>query len=143
MFESSQTPYQGILHFTTPSPTGAVPVQVGTEQPVARGEERIGSTTTMPMPERRQSTMNLFLPAEIPQNFLAGQQRLKISELQFDKFPTPSSFMYWKIRFKTQVRSCSDFQEARILILAWENMCSAFGGPLVHSAFMLRFVGCS
>ena len=35
------------------------------------------------------------------------------------------------------------FQGARILILAWENMCSAFGGPFVHSAFMLRFVGCS
>ena len=35
------------------------------------------------------------------------------------------------------------FQGARILILAWENMCSAFGGPLGHSAFMLRFVKCS
>ena len=36
-----------------------------------------------------------------------------------------------------------EFQGARILILAWENMCSAFGGPLGHSAFMLRFVKCS
>ena len=27
------------------------------------------------------------------------------------------------------------FQGARILILAWENMCSAFGGPLGHICF--------
>ena len=53
MFESSQTPCQGILHFTTPSATGAVPVLVRTGQAVARGEERIGSTTTMPMKEGR------------------------------------------------------------------------------------------
>ena len=92
MFDSSQTPCQGILHSTTSSATGAIPVQVSTERPVARGEERIGSTTTMPMSARRPSTMNSFLPAEVPQNSMAGQQRLQISELQFDKFTTPSSF---------------------------------------------------
>ena len=37
------------------------------------------------------------------------QQRLQISELHFDKFHTRSSFSCWKIRFKTQVSSCSDF----------------------------------
>ena len=47
MFDSSQTPYQGILHSTTPSTTGAILVQVSTRRPAARGEERIGSTTTM------------------------------------------------------------------------------------------------
>ena len=41
MFDSSQTPYQGIPHSTTPSATGAVPVQVSAGRPVARGEERI------------------------------------------------------------------------------------------------------
>ena len=40
---------------------------------------------------------------------MAVQQRQQISELQFGKFTTPSSFVYWKIRFKTQVSSCSDF----------------------------------
>ena len=35
------------------------------------------------------------------------------------------------------------FSGGENLILAWENMCSAFGGPLGHSAFMLRLVGCS
>ena len=32
-----------------------------------------------------------------------------MSELQFDKFPTPSTFSCWKMRFQTQVSSCSDF----------------------------------
>ena len=43
MFESPQTPYQGILHSTTPSAAGAVPVHVCTGTSVARGEERIGA----------------------------------------------------------------------------------------------------
>ena len=29
----------------------------------------------------------------------ADQQRLQISDLQFDKFPTPATFACWKIRF--------------------------------------------
>ena len=41
--------------------------------------------------------------------FYGRQQRQQISELQFDKFLTPSSFLCWKIRFKTQVTTCSDF----------------------------------
>ena len=43
----------------------------------------------MPMSERRPSTRNPFLPAEIPQNSTAVQQRRQISELQFDKCTTP------------------------------------------------------
>ena len=62
VIDSSQTPYQGTLHSTTPSPTGSIPVQVSAGRPVARGEERIGSTTPMPMSARRPSTMNSFLP---------------------------------------------------------------------------------
>ena len=45
MFDSSQTPYQGILHSTNPSATSAIPVQVGTGRLFARSEERIGSNT--------------------------------------------------------------------------------------------------
>ena len=46
MFESSQTPHQGILHSTEPGATGAVPVHVCTGTPVARGEERIWELNT-------------------------------------------------------------------------------------------------
>ena len=69
----------------------------------------------MPMSERRPSTMTYFLPSEVPQNSMAGRQRLQISELQFDKFTTPSSILYRKIRFKNQVSSCSDFPSEAML----------------------------
>ena len=36
-------------------------------------------------------------------NYGADQQRLQISDLHFDKFPTPATFACWKIRFKTEV----------------------------------------
>ena len=80
--------------------SAAVPVQICTGWPVVRGEERFGSTTTMPMSERRPSTMNSFSPTEIPKNSIARQQRPQKSELQLDKFPTPSSFSWKKLRFK-------------------------------------------
>ena len=101
MFDSLQMPYQGILHSTNQSATGGIPVQRSTWRRVARGEEQIGSTIPMPMFAGRPSTMNSFLPAEIPQNSIAVQQRLQISELQFDNFTTPSTFSCWKIRFNT------------------------------------------
>ena len=40
-------------------------------------------------------------------NYGADQQRLQISDLHFDKFPTPATFACWKIRFKTAVCTCS------------------------------------
>ena len=43
------------------------------------------------------------------------QQRLQISELHFDKFPTPTTFACWKIRFKTEVCTCSQFPTEAIL----------------------------
>ena len=79
---------------TNQSATGGIPVQRSTGRLVARGEEQIGSTIPMPM-------FAGFLPAEIQQNSIAVQQRLQISELQFDNFTTPSTFSCWKMRFNT------------------------------------------
>ena len=42
-------------------------------------------------------------------NYGADQQRLQISDLHFDKFPSPATFACWKIRFKTEVCNCSQF----------------------------------
>ena len=61
--------------------------------------------TLATMPLTTSSTMQV----ELPQNFMVGQQRQQISELQFDKFPNPQSFWLWKMRFKIQVTTCSDF----------------------------------
>ena len=115
MLDSSQMPHQGILHSTNQSATGGIPVQRSTVRPVARGEERIGSTIPMPMFAGRPSTMNSFLPADIPQNLMAVKQRLQTSELQFDKFTTHSTCSCRKIRFKIQVSSCSDFPSEAML----------------------------
>ena len=54
---------------------------------------------------------------ELPQNCMVGQQRQQISELQFDKFPNPQSSLVrlWKIRFKTQVTTRSDFPSEAML----------------------------
>ena len=85
VFDSPQTPCQGILHSTNQSAAGGIPVQSSIGRPVVKGEERIGSTIPMPMSAVRPSTMNSFLPAEIPQSSMAVQQRLQMSELQFGK----------------------------------------------------------
>ena len=47
--------------------------------------------------------------------WLDSIHRQQISELQFDKFPCPQSFLVWKIRFKNQVATCSDFPSEAML----------------------------
>ena len=66
---------------------------------------------TIPMPTfaTRQLTTSSTIPVELPQNFMVGQQKQQISELRFEKFPNTQSFLVWKIRFITQVATCSDF----------------------------------
>ena len=58
-----------------------------------------------------QSANNSVIPSEgdSSKNFGADQQRLQISDLHFDKFPTPATFACWKIRFKTEECICSQF----------------------------------
>ena len=109
VIDSSSTPYQGMLHSWNQSATGGNPVRHSTGKPVARSEERNRETVPMPRFARKPSTMNSFFPAEgsHPQNHMADEQRLQISELQFDKFFTPSTLSCWKIRFQIQVSSCS------------------------------------
>ena len=57
------------------------------------------------------SARNTFILSEgrFSQNCGADQQRLQISDLHFDKFPTPTTFACWKIRFKTEGCTCSQF----------------------------------
>ena len=63
----------------------------------------------MPTFATKPLTTSSTIPVELPQNYMVGQQRQQISELQFDKFPDPKSFLVWKIRFKNQVTNSSDF----------------------------------
>ena len=58
-----------------------------------------------------QSAKNsvIFSGGDSSKNYGADQQRLQISDLHFDKFLTPATFAWWKIRFKTEVCTCSRF----------------------------------
>ena len=51
----------------------------------------------------------IFSGGDYSKNYGADQQRLQISDHHFDKFPTPATFACWKIRFKTEVCTCSQF----------------------------------
>ena len=51
----------------------------------------------------------IFNKKKSSKNYGADQQRLQISDLHFDKFPAPATFACWKIRFKTEVCTCSQF----------------------------------
>ena len=51
----------------------------------------------------------IFSGGDSSKNYGADQQRLQISDLHFDKCPTPATFSCWKIRFKTEVCTCSQF----------------------------------
>ena len=59
----------------------------------------------------RTSAKNSVIPGEgeFSKDYGADQQRLQISDLHFDKFPTPATLACWKIRFKTEVCTCSQF----------------------------------
>ena len=85
----------------------------------------------MPTFARRPSTMSSQLLVEIPQNSIFGQQRQQISELQFDKFLTLSTFFCWKMRFKSQVTTCCDFPSGAMLWIKEVVM--------VHSLDELKF----
>ena len=57
----------------------------------------------------------IFSGGDSSKNYGADQQRLQISDLHFDKFPTPATFACWKIRFKTEVCTCSQFPTEAML----------------------------
>ena len=64
-----------------------------------------------------QSARNSFVPSEgrFSKENGAGQQRLQISDPYFDKFPTSATLACWKIRFKTEVCTCSQFPSEAML----------------------------
>ena len=57
----------------------------------------------------------IFSGGDFSNNCGADQQRLQISDLHFDKFTTPATFACWKIRFKTEVCTCSQFPTEAML----------------------------
>ena len=108
----------GAIEQETRRETESVPRAIGTGTSFARDDKQNKGTIPMPMFARRPSTMSSSIPVYIPQNPVVGQQRQQLSELQFDKFPTPATSLCWKIRFRNQVTTCSDVPSETML---WFN----------------------
>ena len=60
----------------------------------------------MPTFATRPLTTSSAMPVDLPQNYIVGQQRQQISDLQFDKLPNLQSFWCGKY---AQVTTCFDF----------------------------------
>ena len=85
--------------------------------PHVASERHIPDTALDPRFQSGPSARNSFEPKEgrFSKDYGADQQRLQISELHFDKFPTPTTFARWKIRFKTEECTCSQFPTEAML----------------------------
>ena len=79
--------------------------------PHVTSECQIPNTALDPRCQSGPSARNSFDSKEgrFSKHYGADQQRLQISDLHFDKFPTPTTFACWKRRFKTEVCTCSQF----------------------------------
>ena len=114
-FESPRDHPQGNHSGAPQRERGSVPQATRSGTLFARNDKQSREAIPMPTFARRPSTMSSTIPVEFPQNSMVGQQRQQISELQSDKFPIPQSFLVWKIRFKNQVATCSDFPSDAML----------------------------
>ena len=85
--------------------------------PHVTSERQTPDTTLDPRCQSGPSARNSFDPSEgrFSKDYEADQQRLQISELHFDKFTTSTTFTCWKIRFKTEVCTCSQFPTKAVL----------------------------
>ena len=107
---SSSAPYPQELHSTWKK-TIEEPIHMSTAEKSGR-PERDQDLRCQSGPSAKDSV--IFSGGDSSKNYGADQQRLQISDLHFDKFPTPATFACWKIRFKTEVCTCSQFPtEAR------------------------------
>ena len=77
--------------------------------PHVTSERQNPDTALDPRCQSGPSAGNSLDPKEgrFSKDYGADQQRLQIPDLHFDKFPTPTTFACWKIRFKFEVCTCS------------------------------------
>ena len=113
--------------FADPHASSSAPCRQELHQWNSSIEEPLHSST-VEKSERREQNQDLrcqsgpsaknsviFSGGDSSKNYGAGQQRLQISDLHSDKFPTPATFACWKIRFKTEVCTCSQFPTEAML----------------------------
>ena len=110
---SSSSPYPGGFNPWISNVSEDTPVLTSTLRPVTCGERQIPDTVLNPRGNSFVLGEGRFL-----KNYGADRQRLQISDFHFDKFPNPATFACWKIRFKTEVCTCSQFPTEAML---WIN----------------------
>ena len=98
---------------SAPYPQELNPWSSRTEEPLHSTVEK-SERQTQDQDQRWQSGQSaknsvIFSGGDSSKIYGADQQRLQISDLHVDKFPTPATFACWKIRFKTEVCTCSQF----------------------------------
>ena len=106
---SSSAPYSQELNSSKWNPWRET-----TEEPIHKSTAEKSGRSKQDSDLRCQSgpsakNLVLFSGGDSSKIYGADQQRLQISDLHFDKFPTPATFSCWKIRFKTEVCTCSQF----------------------------------
>ena len=123
----SSTPWCRMINSRDVSATGKILVQASTRQPEAESGDRDKDTIPTPRFLRSPSARYSFNPLEgkTLKNYGTDQQRLQISELHFDKFLTPHTFSCWKMRFKTEVRFCSNFPKEAMLLIKEVKMVNS------------------
>ena len=105
---------------TSPYPQELNPWSSGRAEPIHSSTAEKNENQTPVQDQRCQSgpsARNSFDPNEgrFSKDNGADKRRLQISDLHFDKFPSPQSFSVWKIRFKNQVTTCCDFPSDAML----------------------------
>ena len=109
---SSSTPYQGGFNPWISNVSEHI-------SPHVMSERQTPNTALDSRCQSGPSARNSFDPkgGRFSKNYGADQKRLQISDPHFDKFSTPATFACWKIRFKTEVCTCSQFStEAKLWI---------------------------
>ena len=99
---------------SAPSPQELNPWSSGRAEPIHSSTADTNENQAPVQDQRCQSgptSQKISHPSEgdSSKNYGADQQRLQISDLHFDKIPTPATFACWKKRFKTEVCTCSQF----------------------------------
>ena len=99
---------------TAPYPQELNPWSSGISELIHSSTAEMNENQTPVQDQRCQSGPSakksvIFSGGDSSKNYGADQQRLQISDLHFDKFTTPATFACWKIRFKTEVCTCSQF----------------------------------
>ena len=125
--KSTQILYRGTHPFMTPNAAGETPALISTGKAVARKDERVGSTIPMPTFARRPPIMSSLLKW-ILHSSVVGQQRQQISELQFDKFPDPQSFLV-----------CWFFHRKQLFCIEEADMVDYSGNRNLRDPFQERY----